>query len=62
MLTCMVEEQEGSWTLDIVDMIAIGRRGKPQWTDLAGPRSSAKGHLRRMGRDVVALLIDEALL
>ena len=62
MLTCMVEEQEGSWTLDTVDMIAIGRRGKPQWADLAGPRFSAKGHLRLMGRDVVALLIDEALL
>lgn len=47
-------------SLHVVNMIAIGRRGKPQSDDVFGPRGQSNGYLQHMGENVVALLIDEA--
>lgn len=47
-------------SLHIVDMIAIGRDGKPRATDVFGPSASRKEYLQHLGKDVIALLIDEA--
>ncbi len=47
-------------SLHVVDMIAIGRDGRPRDTDVCEPLSSMGGFLRHLGKDVVALLVDES--
>ena len=46
-------------SIEVVDMIAIGRDGRPRWGDVVGPAQSGKGHLQCKGRSVTSLLIDE---
>jgi len=46
--------------VEVVDMIAIGRDGRPRWGDVVGPSASSNGYLVHTGQEVLALLIDES--
>ena len=46
--------------VQVVDMIAIGRDGKPRWGDVVRSSNASDGYLVHKGQDVLALLIDES--
>ena len=58
----MMRELAGSdlTRVEVVDMIAIGRDGRPRWGDVVGPSASSNGYLVHTGQEVLALLIDES--
>jgi hypothetical protein len=47
-------------SLILTHMIKIGRNGKSKWGDVVGPKPHSNGLLQTKGKDVLALLIDEA--